>query len=345
MRPARRPLIPAVVLAAALSGCIEPAVTPPEPTTAPPVTVVAGPLPPGIAAAVGDWEVAVLAATPDATDAVLARNRYNDPPAPGRVYTMVRIAATYRGVGVQSPFSGLTFLAVGPSAGTYDHSHRCGVIPDPFPDGTGVYSGGTVVGNLCWEVDAADAGNLVLVAEEAFALDGGRILLTVPPAGVEYPAPEPPPALLGGGGSAGSRGNPVPAGDTVTVAGWQVTVLGSTPDATGAVLDENQFNDPPGPGRVFTMVRVAITNLGTDPVAPFGEISFNSVGPGAVTYGPDSSCGVIPGRLDVFDEIPGGATAVGHLCWEVDAGEVAGLVLIVRPAFGSAVERIHLAIP
>lgn len=47
-----------------------------------------------------DWDVTVNGFTPNATDAVLAANSFNESPAPGFQYALVDLSATYKGDGV-----------------------------------------------------------------------------------------------------------------------------------------------------------------------------------------------------------------------------------------------------
>ena len=91
---------------------------------------------------------------------------FNDPPKSGHQFFIARVAVTRIGAKSESfAFEG-TLRTVGGSAVAYsDYSNRCGVVPDELDDGQEVFSGGTIVGNLCWEIRSADAGSLVLYYE------------------------------------------------------------------------------------------------------------------------------------------------------------------------------------
>jgi hypothetical protein len=54
------------------------------------------------------------------------------------------------------------FQLVGSANVTYRTIDRsCGVIPDPLPT-PAVFPGGTVTGNLCWQVPSAEVASLAL---------------------------------------------------------------------------------------------------------------------------------------------------------------------------------------
>lgn len=79
---------------------------------------------------------------------------------------MVRLAVTHIGAASKSFWLDGRLRTVGGSNVAY--SGGCGVIPDDLPDLQEVFSGGTIVGNSCWEIRAADAGSLVLYYEPDF---------------------------------------------------------------------------------------------------------------------------------------------------------------------------------
>lgn len=142
------------------------------------------PVPAGEAARVGDWEVTVLSVVPDAGQVVLAENSFNDPPAEGRRFFMVELAATYRGESSESVLWGLSMSAVGESLVAYGgFEDSCGVIPDDIESSAEVFPGGTVTGNVCWQVGDADADSLVLIVDEALSFDSDRVFMALPPPG------------------------------------------------------------------------------------------------------------------------------------------------------------------
>jgi hypothetical protein len=121
------------------------------------------PIPLGKEVALGDgWKMKVDSATPDATAAVLDFNSFNDPPAAGRQFFMVRVTVTFTGQGSGSFDGAFRLRAVGGAALGYSgFENSCGEIPDELSQNE-VFTGGTISGNACWEVRSSDADSLVL---------------------------------------------------------------------------------------------------------------------------------------------------------------------------------------
>ena len=147
---------------------------------------------------------------------------------------------------------------------------------------------------------------------------------------VHTPTPEPPPAL-------GSRENPVPFGTTVEVKGeettdhWEITVLGTTPDATAIVLSKNPYNDPPEEGNQFYIVRVQAKYLGPDSTEFWGSYRLRALGAGGVVYTTfEHSCGVIPDELP-DPELFAGGTVEGNVCWQISSGDADSLMVFLEP--------------
>ena len=136
-------------------------------TTTVPGTARENPLPLNTGADFSNgWRITVLSATPNANSQVAAENQFNDPPKAGHQFFMARVAVTRIGAESESFWLEGTLRTVGGSAVAYtDHSNSCGVIPDELPELQEVFSGGTIVGNLCWEIRSADAGSLVMYYE------------------------------------------------------------------------------------------------------------------------------------------------------------------------------------
>lgn len=118
----------------------------------------------------GNWEVRVIHVTPNATPLVLRENMFNAPPKPGYQFFLATIEATYRGAGSARFDGSYRLRAVGPANVAYStFEDRCGVIPDAISDRE-VFSGGTIRGNVCWQVLASDAANL-LMYDDPFLAD------------------------------------------------------------------------------------------------------------------------------------------------------------------------------
>jgi hypothetical protein len=121
------------------------------------------PYPFGSAVLLSDgWRVRVESITPDATAAVLAENMFNDPPPAGDQFFIARVSATYTGAGSESFGGSFRLRAVGASAVSYStFEDSCGVIPDEISSAD-VFTGGTVSGNVCWQIRSSDAASLLM---------------------------------------------------------------------------------------------------------------------------------------------------------------------------------------
>ena len=108
-------------------------------------------------------------------------------------------------------------------------------------------------------------------------------------------------------------------------------VVSSTPDATAAVLAENQFNDPPKAGEQFFIARVTATYIGSGSDTFDGTFRLRAVGASAVSYATfENSCGVIPDRISDAEVFTGG-TITGNVCWAVRSSDATSLVLYDDP--------------
>jgi hypothetical protein len=254
------------------------------------------------------------------------------------------VAATYTGDGSQTTFSGLDIGAMAADRAIYDFESSCGVIPGAFRTFAQVFPGGTVTGNLCWQVDSANADSLILVAQPGFSVEPLPVYLGLPGAGVVFDAP--PSALMPiGPGALGSRGNPIPVGTAVLVDDWEISVVGSKPDATESVLAHNGFNEPPADDRQFFVVEVAARYVGEGSASLGTAVSLSSVGASSVEYTFDDGCGVVPDGLALFDDVASGRTLTGATCWSVRRDDVVSLVLMADPALDTTADPIFFAIP
>lgn len=141
------------------------------------------PVPKGTVVRLSDgWEIRVDAVIPDATATVLAENQFNDPPVPGHQFFIATITATYQGQG-SATFDGTYRLrAVGPSAVSYTtFENSCGVYPNRITNNE-VFTGGTITGNVCWQVRSGDAAGLVLYdAPSTLTRNSERVFLSLAP--------------------------------------------------------------------------------------------------------------------------------------------------------------------
>ena len=110
------------------------------------------------------WEFTVLETTPDATRTILDHNRFNDPPADGNQFYMVKVRAKYLGTASQTfdPYSRLKVLGNG--GVVYTNNCAYNSIPDSIPNPE-LFKNGQIEGNDCWEIASSDADSLVLFVE------------------------------------------------------------------------------------------------------------------------------------------------------------------------------------
>ena len=141
-----------------------------------------------------------------------------------------------------------------------------------------------------------------------------------------------------------SRDNPVQLGLTGVQGDWEITVLGTTPDATELVLAENQFNDPPKAGNQFYMANVRMQYLGPESERP-RESRLKALGNKGVLYSAlFNDCGVIPDDFPILVELFTGGQVEGNVCWEVHSDEVESLVMVVEPEFLHGDDRLWMAL-
>jgi len=139
----------------------------------------------------------------------------------------------------------------------------------------------------------------------------------------------------------GSLESPFVIGETMTASytdvetgelrTWNLEVTGPPSDITEAVLEENQFNDPPEGDRRFIGVPLRITYVSGPVPASLFELTFKAVGPSAVVMTTfDPSCGVIPESLDTLAELFEGGVVEGNVCWSVLPSDVDDLTMLIE---------------
>lgn len=135
-----------------------------------------------------------------------------------------------------------------------------------------------------------------------------------------------------------SRETAITIGTALQIGDWLVRVNSIQPDATGDVLDENRFNDPPPEDSQFFIANVTLTYDGEDGARQIVvELTYRALGPAGLPYADfRESCGVIPDRLDDFVALPPGVeldpgdSISGNLCWAVLETDVGSLLLFVE---------------
>ena len=290
------------------------------------------------------WEITVVGTTPDAWTMIQAENQFNDPPEPSHQFHMVRVRARYLGPDSNNLGFNVSFNAVGDRGVAYDtYDPGCGVIPDELDSFTELFTGGQIEGNECWQIASQDVDSLVMFVDFGifnkvrvwFSLQPSPTLAATPIpelTATATPMPTPTPASLP---VLGSRHNPVPLGDTVEITtedptnAWEITVVGTNPDAWTVIQAENQFNDPPEAGHQFYMVRLRVKYLGPDSITPFLSLTFKTLGERGVAYETYPGCGVTPDSLDTFTEIFTGGQIEGNECWQIASQDADSLMLLV----------------
>ena len=157
---------------------------------------------------------------------------------------------------------------------------------------------------------------------------------TATPTSTPIPTPTPVP---------GSRQAPLPSGIPAEVRNseedhWQITVLDIIPDATDKVMDESDYNDPPGEGKQFYMVKLRVKYLGPSSNRFSGRSRLKSVGDSGIAYtNSDDSCGgfreYIPDPLPDPELFTNG-TVEGNVCWQIASSDAASLMMFLEgPGF------------
>jgi hypothetical protein len=179
-------------------------------------------------------------------------------------------------------------------------------------------------------VGRASTITVTMTAPKVITATFSQVAPTKPPA----PPPPPPPQPVG------SRGNPLPLGQPLSIITtgtsgqqrWTIRIVSTQPDATAAVLAENPFNDAPQSGRQFFIANVAIAYQSGPTTLNAGfEATYylRTVGGLNVVYSTFSnSCGVIPDEID-SDLLPGGSVT-GNVCWQVASSDASSLVAFIE---------------
>lgn len=124
------------------------------------------------------WTLTVDGPGTDITDAVLAENPFNEPPAEGRVFYGVPITFTLDAA-TKEPLSVLIntdfefYAPVSLEIVSAGLTEGCGVVPDEFDLFAEVFVGGSVSGVVCYDVSADDAAAGIQLTLDS--LEEGRL--------------------------------------------------------------------------------------------------------------------------------------------------------------------------
>lgn len=109
-----------------------------------------------------DWRVVVNSVNLAATDAVLAANQFNDPPAEGSEYILVNYSVTYIGDDPNGQTPGFVSVEYVTADGRTINSFDKSVVEPEAITSSTLYKDGTATGNTAFEVPSATAGQGVL---------------------------------------------------------------------------------------------------------------------------------------------------------------------------------------
>lgn len=275
------------------------------------------PVPLGAVADIGaGWRLQVLEVIPDGAAAVAAENEFNEPPPAGSTFTLVTVALGYFGLEDPTRAFQPTISAVG--AANLELESDCGVVPNQIDLFVEIFSGGVVVGNICFVTTVPDSTSLQLYAvgdffesDEVFLQANGAAAGLVPIAAL--PGPQ------AGAASTSARLSPTALNTAVDVGpGWTMAVTGAARDITDLIMAESQFNDPPPDGFRFIGVDVSYSYSGTEPAAAY-LVTTKAVGEGNVELRDD--CGEFPGEVDESSDLFAGGSVAGTICFVVPSAD------------------------
>jgi hypothetical protein len=135
-----------------------------------------------------------------------------------------------------------------------------------------------------------------------------------------------------GGDAPGTRGNPVPAGTTVRVGDWEVSLGPTDTDAAAEIAAGSVLEQAPPPGHRLVLVTVNVTYVGTDSGNPLFNLSITFLGSAGNTFGATDNGGpyVTPTPLSRVGEMFPGAAGAGGVAVSAPEGQVGGGAWIVE---------------
>jgi energy-coupling factor transporter transmembrane protein EcfT len=125
-----------------------------------------------------DWHVVINSVKLAATDAVLAANEFNKPPAKGSEYILVNYSATYVGDDANGQMPAFVSVEYVTTKGTTVNGvDKIAVAPKPIDTTSALYKGGTATGNMAIEVPTATAAQGVLAVRPGML--GDKVFVAV----------------------------------------------------------------------------------------------------------------------------------------------------------------------
>jgi hypothetical protein len=156
-----------------------------------------------------------------------------------------------------------------------------------------------------------------------------------PAAGASTPTPDgqrPDPTEAGAAAVPdGSREAPLPLGTTAEVGDYDVAVVSFIGDATAEVREANVFNEAPGEGELYSLVRLQVTYRGDRQGFPAMDLSVGYIGDDGRIY-VDHDCGAVrPDSMIDQPQLVAGGTAEGTFCLRMPAAVVGTGAIFVEP--------------
>ncbi len=113
-------------------------------------------------ATVDGWEVTVLSVISNADSIIESYDTWNSPPEPGKQFVMARIRTTREPGHSSDDFSVSRLKAItGTGSVAFDEGCRYADLPDEYSSDE-VLPGGTLEGNVCWEIGKSDVSSLLM---------------------------------------------------------------------------------------------------------------------------------------------------------------------------------------
>lgn len=144
-----------------------------------------------------------------------------------------------------------------------------------------------------------------------------------------------------GEGDGSSLDSPLPAGSSVEVGDWTVTISEWNADATDDILSENEFNEEPAEDNQFAMFRVEGTYNGDEQGSLWLDLSVE-VAAGGILY--DTTCGSTPDDLFMTDDVTNGGSVTGNDCRELPSDAAGEAVFAVSDLFSFDGEKVYIAV-
>lgn len=250
----------------------------------------------------GDWlvEAVEVIRGDEAWQRVQSANSFNDPPMAGNEYALVLVRARYTGKG-EGDIDQRDFWITG-SRGRAD---RVASVVDPGPElDYTMQPGGEAEGWITFEVGESES-QLMLIFDVDSTIS--LFLALEPDAKVRVDA-----GSLSSPNNAGlSRADPAAVGETLVTEELALTVLDQLrgDDAFPALVNANQFNDPPPDGFQYVSLLIQVQSVSSaDTFNLIWESDFKSTGDSRVLY---NTARVVDPEPQLDFQLFPGATAQG----------------------------------